>query len=323
MTTAREAGRLTLRLAWLHAIVVWRLPPVPRGCRNLMKLHERASGPESAHGRRQGLLLGQTRRWISAASTSRMGAYRPSPLVEATSGSGQRRYGSERPILSHISLASDRLDARSCRQRSFRPGRRRDQGLFGQALGTVNPLPPLAVPLGDLEARASIQRIVKRDTADFPIRHGRAPSRVLGVCPAKNLTRAPSSIMLASKVGQNLWISPPSNVMAMMISRLMSVHSASGEAKPCTCEVAGGAGAPPRIVFTSDIPKNAISAQCHHFSFSTYRLQSGRCRRRYRSHIQLGRRPKPDVGNPLRQRAHAPVPASRLDMRACHPATNS
>jgi hypothetical protein len=39
-----------------------------------------------------------------------------------------------------------------------------------------------------------------------------------------------------------------------------------------------------------------------------------------RSYVLSGRRPKPDVGN-LQSQAHAPLPANRLDMRACHPAS--
>jgi hypothetical protein len=39
-------------------------------------------------------------------------------------------------------------------------------------------------------------------------------------------------------------------------------------------------------------------------------------------YVPLGARPKPDVRNPLKQRAHAPLPANRLDIRACHPASN-
>jgi hypothetical protein len=38
-------------------------------------------------------------------------------------------------------------------------------------------------------------------------------------------------------------------------------------------------------------------------------------------HVCQGRRPKPDVGNLFDEQAHAPLPASRLDMRACHPAS--
>jgi len=39
-----------------------------------------------------------------------------------------------------------------------------------------------------------------------------------------------------------------------------------------------------------------------------------------RAYVLSGRRPKPDVGNLVKDQAHAPLPASRLDMRACHPA---
>jgi len=39
-----------------------------------------------------------------------------------------------------------------------------------------------------------------------------------------------------------------------------------------------------------------------------------------RTYVLSGRRPKPDVGNLVKDQAHAPLPASRLDMRACHPA---
>jgi hypothetical protein len=49
------------------------------------------------------------------------------------------------------------------------------------------------------------------------------------------------------------------------------------------------------------------------------RLGLGLSRRAY---VLSGRRPKPDVGNLVKEQAHAPLPASRLDMRACHPASD-
>jgi len=36
-----------------------------------------------------------------------------------------------------------------------------------------------------------------------------------------------------------------------------------------------------------------------------------------------GQRPKPDVGNLINEQAHIPLPASRLDIRICHPAAYS
>lgn len=110
--------------------------------------------------------------------------------------------------------------------------------------------------------------------------------------------------------------------MAKTVSRAMASNSASGGEKRGSTFVDARGGGPFTRVLKPPYPKITIRAHCHHLGFFSIPPSNRGGPRRVSPQCPVRRRPKPDVGNPLRQRAHAPLPASRLDIRACHPATN-